>query len=99
MYYSAIFSSYDFYYFSAKEKEVERAGKWARMSESVIIQDEQTHSFIYSPKFKKRVYKGIPDCWRGEAWYYLVTDRLRNTSSDCELRSTYRVSVYLDYIF
>ncbi|GAA5795789.1 hypothetical protein HPULCUR_001151 [Helicostylum pulchrum] len=44
----------------------------------------------YNLDITQRVYKGIPDCWRGEAWYYLVTDRLRNTSSDCELRSTYR---------
>ncbi|KAG2229616.1 rab-GTPase-TBC domain-containing protein [Thamnidium elegans] len=74
----------------AKEKEVERAEKWAKMSESVIIHDEHAHSFVYSTKFKKRVYKGIPDCWRREAWYYLVTDCLRNATSDYKLRSTYR---------
>ncbi|KAI9366457.1 rab-GTPase-TBC domain-containing protein [Pilaira anomala] len=73
----------------AKEKEVERSEKWAKMSESVMIHDEHAHSFTFSEKFKKRVYKGIPDCWRREAWYYLVTDSLRNAKNDFKLRSTY----------
>jgi hypothetical protein len=78
----------------AQEKEVERAEKWAKMSNSILIHGEHAHKFIYSEKFQKRVYKGIPDCWRREAWYFLSTDCLRNATNDFQLRTTYQVSIH-----
>lgn len=74
----------------AKQKEVERAEKWARMSSSTTINDEPVHKFMYTDKFKKRVYKGIPDCWRRDAWYFLSTNNLREAKSDLQLKQTYK---------
>ncbi|KAG1085224.1 hypothetical protein G6F42_021481 [Rhizopus arrhizus] len=73
-----------------KAKEVERAEKWANMSTPVTIDQENAHKFVFNYKFKKRVYKGIPDCWRREAWYYLSTDCLKNATNDRQLRATYQ---------
>ncbi|KAI8994580.1 rab-GTPase-TBC domain-containing protein [Pilobolus umbonatus] len=73
----------------AKEKEVERAEKWAKMSMATVIEDEHVHTFTYTHKFKKRVFKGIPDCWRRDAWYYMITDCLTSATNDNKLRSTY----------
>lgn len=75
----------------AKEKEVERAEKWANMSDSVMIHGEHVHTFIFSPKFKTRVYKGLPERWKREAWYFLVTNCLRDAKNDYKLSSTYQV--------
>ncbi|KAI8642770.1 rab-GTPase-TBC domain-containing protein [Parasitella parasitica] len=73
-----------------KAKEVERAEKWANMSTAVTVDQENAYKFVYDFKFKKRVYKGIPDCWRREAWYYLATERLENATKDPKLRATYQ---------
>ncbi|KAI8968591.1 rab-GTPase-TBC domain-containing protein [Mycotypha africana] len=73
-----------------KTKEVKRSGKWAKMSTSLMLHDDHIHKFSYTSKFKKRVYKGIPDCWRREAWYFLVTDRLKDASKDHQLKTSYR---------
>jgi hypothetical protein len=62
------------------------------MSTHTMIHGEPVHKFVSTYKFKKRVYKGIPDCWRREAWYYLSTDCLRNASEDYQLKATYHVS-------
>lgn len=77
--------------YRVKAKEVERAEKWANMSTAVTIDEESAHKFVFNYKFKKRVYKGIPDCWRREAWYYLSTDCLKNAANDRQLRATYQV--------
>ncbi|KAI8062301.1 rab-GTPase-TBC domain-containing protein [Gilbertella persicaria] len=74
----------------SKEKEVERSEKWADMATRVRIHDETLYGFIPSYKFKKRVYKGIPDCWRRDAWYYLVTDCLKKAKDDDQLKRTYQ---------
>ncbi|KAI8877370.1 RabGAP/TBC [Backusella circina FSU 941] len=73
-----------------KQKEVERAEKWAKMSHTKIINHESAFEFVWSEKFRKRVYKGIPDCWRREAWYFLVTDRLKDAVKDAGYRETYQ---------
>ncbi|CEP09629.1 hypothetical protein [Parasitella parasitica] len=73
-----------------KAKEVERAKKWADMSTTVKIDQENAYKFIFNLKFRKRVYKGIPDCWRREAWYYLATEQLENATKDHKLRATYQ---------
>ncbi|CAO3669636.1 unnamed protein product [Rhizopus stolonifer] len=72
-----------------KEKEVERAEKWTDMSKRVLIHGETSHIF-YSSKLRKRVYKGIPDCWRRDVWYYLVTDHFRNTKDDSKHKKSYQ---------
>ncbi|CAO3615173.1 unnamed protein product [Mucor hiemalis] len=74
----------------AKQKEVERAEKWAKMSSSTMINDEPVHKFLFTEKFRKRVYKGIPDCWRRDAWYFLSTYNLRETKNDHQLKQTYK---------
>ena len=71
---------------------MERAEKWAKMSSRVTMHDEVVHTFAYTDKFKKRVYKGVPDCWRRDAWYFLSTDRLRNAKNDYKLKVTYQVN-------
>ncbi|CAO3628570.1 unnamed protein product [Cunninghamella echinulata] len=70
-----------------KEKEVERATKWANMTKPTLING--THDFEFSYKFIKRVYKGIPDSWRRDAWYYLCTDHLIKTQKDDTLKNTF----------
>ncbi|KAI7815950.1 rab-GTPase-TBC domain-containing protein [Gamsiella multidivaricata] len=58
------------------EKEQERSLKWARMAKQYTSEAKETeYSFANHPKFIKRVYKGIPDCWRAAAWSYLITKR------------------------
>ncbi|KAG1053661.1 hypothetical protein G6F43_004281 [Rhizopus delemar] len=73
-----------------KEKEVERAEKWANMSNRVLIHGETAYTFYYNYKLRRRVYKGIPDCWRRDAWYYLVTDCLKNTENDLQYKQSYQ---------
>lgn len=65
------------------------------MSTHTMIHGEPVHRFVYTHKFKKRVYKGIPDCWRRDAWYFLSTDNLRNASDDYQLKATYQVNTSL----
>ncbi|RUP47437.1 rab-GTPase-TBC domain-containing protein [Jimgerdemannia flammicorona] len=52
----------------SEEREVSRAQKWTRMAEKIRKGGEEVYQFKYSPKFIKRVFKGIPDSWRREAW-------------------------------
>ncbi|KAI7859547.1 rab-GTPase-TBC domain-containing protein [Circinella umbellata] len=72
------------------EKEVERSTKWAHMAEHIRLNDEELHTFKKTHKFIKRVFKGIPDCWRRDAWYFLCTDGLRTFKNDQELREQYK---------
>ncbi|KAI8390045.1 rab-GTPase-TBC domain-containing protein [Blakeslea trispora] len=74
----------------SKEKEVERSEKWTHMATRVMLHGETLHRFTYSHKFKKRIFKGVPDCWRRDAWYYLVTDCLMNADHDYQLKQTYQ---------
>ncbi|KAH8556161.1 rab-GTPase-TBC domain-containing protein [Umbelopsis sp. PMI_123] len=72
-----------------KAHEVERAQKWAKMAKKHEKNGEVMHSFDWSPKFVKRVYKGIPDCWRRDAWYFLATNGLKGINKDPALREQY----------
>ncbi|KAI8088760.1 rab-GTPase-TBC domain-containing protein [Halteromyces radiatus] len=73
---------------SQKRREVERATKWASMKKQLLV--DGTHDFHFNSKFVKRIYKGIPDSWRRDAWYYLCTDRLQQTKKDDDLKSLYK---------
>ncbi|ORE14733.1 RabGAP/TBC [Rhizopus microsporus] len=73
-----------------KEKEIERAEKWAAMSHRILIDGETAYTFSYSSKLRRRVYKGIPDCWRRDVWYYLVTDGLRSAKEDYAYKKSYQ---------
>ncbi|KAL1917710.1 uncharacterized protein VTP21DRAFT_3544 [Calcarisporiella thermophila] len=55
------------------EKETERGKKWERMTIRRQNQ-EHAHEFHFTPKFISRVYKGIPDCWRADAWHFMLTN-------------------------
>ncbi|CAO3580256.1 unnamed protein product [Absidia cylindrospora] len=70
-----------------KQREVDRATKWAGMVKEKQI--DGTHDFTFSNKLVKRVYKGIPDCWRRDVWYYLCTDQLQQTKHDYTLKASY----------
>ncbi|KAI9286785.1 rab-GTPase-TBC domain-containing protein [Umbelopsis sp. AD052] len=72
-----------------KAHEVERAQKWAKMAKKQEKNGEVLHSFDWSPKFVKRVYKGIPDCWRRDAWYFLATNGLKGLNKDPALKQKY----------
>ncbi|KAI9499356.1 rab-GTPase-TBC domain-containing protein [Zychaea mexicana] len=72
------------------QKEVERSTKWARMAEHTRLNGEDLHIFKRNHKFVKRIFKGIPDCWRRDAWYFLCTDGLRTAEDDEELREQYK---------
>ncbi|KAI9018696.1 rab-GTPase-TBC domain-containing protein [Phycomyces nitens] len=72
-----------------REKEVERATKWAAMAKHRVLHKEDVHYFPFTKKFIQRVYKGIPDCWRRDAWYFLCTDQLQTATHDDKLRTTY----------
>ncbi|KAI8886394.1 RabGAP/TBC, partial [Backusella circina FSU 941] len=72
-----------------KEKEIERSTKWANMSKSTVINNENLYHFALTEKFKKRVFKGVPDCWRREAWYFLITDCLQETTRDLDIQQMY----------
>ncbi|KAI9313605.1 rab-GTPase-TBC domain-containing protein, partial [Dichotomocladium elegans] len=67
---------------SQVKKEVERSTKWAGMAVHTVIHGRDLHAFKTSAKFYKRIYKGIPDCWRRDAWYFLCTDELRAAKND-----------------
>ncbi|KAI7864339.1 rab-GTPase-TBC domain-containing protein [Spinellus fusiger] len=72
------------------EKEVERAAKWATMAtHKTTQQQDMYYTFLWTRKFVNRVYKGIPDCWRRDAWYYMCTEQLQTAAQDTVLRTTY----------
>ncbi|KAI8364135.1 rab-GTPase-TBC domain-containing protein [Radiomyces spectabilis] len=76
-----------YYLFRQKAKEVERSEKWAHMA--IAVNAEGIHGFHWSNKFIQRVYKGIPDCWRRDAWYFLCTDGFQTAKDDKKLLETY----------
>ncbi|KAK2597956.1 hypothetical protein QQS21_005872 [Conoideocrella luteorostrata] len=62
---------------SLKRKEWERSEKWRRMAK-VSKQGEQGEGMefefdIKNPKLVERTWKGIPDRWRGAAWWSFLT--------------------------
>ena len=83
------------------DKEVSRSLKWLKMarrsdsSPTSLNQHEEAFGtskfeFEESSKFITRVYKGIPDTWRGAAWWWMIT-RLQNRQP----RQDYRVPFHL----
>ncbi|KAF9433993.1 hypothetical protein BGZ76_008720 [Entomortierella beljakovae] len=70
------------------EKEQERSLKWARMSKRFTSDAKETeYKFPTSSKFTKRVYKGIPDCWRAAAWSHLIS--VRSVGFEPNIRQIY----------
>ncbi|KAH7096129.1 rab-GTPase-TBC domain-containing protein [Auriculariales sp. MPI-PUGE-AT-0066] len=61
---------------AGREVEVRRIGKWSRM----LVPRKQDGTFVQTwavvsrkeSKLRERVYKGIPDRWRGAAWEVLI---------------------------
>lgn len=64
-----------------KQKEWERAEKWRRMAKVIKKgNDGEGMEFEFDPKNPKlvdRTWKGIPDCWRGAAWYSFLASSAR----------------------
>ncbi|KAI1657462.1 rab-GTPase-TBC domain-containing protein [Daldinia decipiens] len=61
----------------SKLKETQRAEKWLRMA-TVTKAGEDGQGMVFDfdlkhPKLVKRVWKGIPDCWRAAAWYSFLS--------------------------
>lgn len=55
-----------------KKKEWERSEKWRKMAKVAKSTDGQGMDFEFdtrSPKLIERTWKGIPDRWRGAAWF------------------------------
>ncbi|KAK7430641.1 hypothetical protein QQZ08_002933 [Neonectria magnoliae] len=72
-----------------KKKEVERSEKWRRMAKSVHRDGEgQGMGFefdVQNPKLIERTWKGIPDRWRGAAWWsFLATSAKDHNDSATE---------------
>ncbi|KAL1918479.1 uncharacterized protein VTP21DRAFT_3139 [Calcarisporiella thermophila] len=68
-------------------REIRRAGKWESMAGHSLDEGFQAHSFLFPTqlsmqKFVSRVYKGIPNCWRAEAWWNMV---VQDESEDAEI--------------
>ncbi|KAI0853674.1 hypothetical protein F5Y00DRAFT_223279 [Daldinia vernicosa] len=68
----------------SKLKETRRAEKWLRMA-TVIKTGEDGQGMVFDfdqnhPKLVKRVWKGIPDCWRAAAWYSFLSTAAKSSS-------------------
>lgn len=60
-----------------KEKEIEREEKWRKMAK-VVQAGAQSGGMMFEfdvrdPKVISRTWKGIPDRWRGTAWYAFLS--------------------------
>ncbi|KAH6983054.1 hypothetical protein BKA56DRAFT_631471 [Ilyonectria sp. MPI-CAGE-AT-0026] len=72
-----------------KRKELERSEKWRRMAK-VVNKDGQGQGMgfefdVQNPKLIERTWKGIPDRWRGAAWWsFLATSAKENKDSATE---------------
>ncbi|KAI9591137.1 rab-GTPase-TBC domain-containing protein [Syncephalis fuscata] len=57
-----------------QQRESHRAVKWAKMSTKRWSSTTRSlYSFKIASKFTRRVYKSIPDCWRAEAWHFMLS--------------------------
>ncbi|KAH7027864.1 rab-GTPase-TBC domain-containing protein [Microdochium trichocladiopsis] len=81
----------------AKRKEVSRTEKWRRMA-TVVKQGEDGQGMVFEfdlkhPKLLKRVWKGIPDCWRSAAWFSFLASSARASgdsyATDEQLKSDF----------
>ena len=94
------------------EKEIQRALKWARML-GPNIRDSGGNVLQWGVKaakqhkFRERVYKGIPDCWRSAAWEMMINEMSRAGRADVgrlsqeyedhlQRPSTYDIQIDLD---
>lgn len=69
----------------AKRKEISRTEKWRRMA-TVVKPGEDGQGMIFEfdlkhPKLLKRVWKGIPDCWRSAAWFSFLSSSAKASGS------------------
>lgn len=70
--------------------EQERIRKWTKM-----VDKWDKKKVIDSDKLKRRVYKGIPDCFRGKVWSKLLgLDTIKE-----EQRGKYEVNPFFIYFF
>ncbi|KAF8079178.1 rab-GTPase-TBC domain-containing protein [Lyophyllum atratum] len=93
-------------------KEMSRISKWTRML-TPLARDTGANVAIWGiksskeAKLRRRVYKGIPDPWRGAAWDFLTGRYARHGARDMELLgaeyrdaldkpSTYDIQIDLD---
>ncbi|ORX91118.1 RabGAP/TBC [Basidiobolus meristosporus CBS 931.73] len=76
---------------SSLEKEARRALKWKEMvlSKTLGLSNLRLYSFKESRKLVRRTYKGVPDCWRGEYWYFLATRKI-DTKTEISLTNEYK---------
>lgn len=96
----------------SSEKEIQRALKWARMV-FTVARDPGGNALQWGVKaakrrkFRERVYKGIPDCWRSAAWEMMIgkmsgtgraeLEQLSQEYEDhLEQPSTYDIQIDLD---
>ncbi|KAH7155064.1 rab-GTPase-TBC domain-containing protein [Dactylonectria estremocensis] len=74
-----------------KRKELERSEKWRRMAK-VVNKDGKGQGMgfefdVQNPKLIERTWKGIPDRWRGAAWWsFLATSAKEDQDSATEER-------------
>ncbi|KAH7156981.1 rab-GTPase-TBC domain-containing protein [Dactylonectria macrodidyma] len=74
-----------------KRKELERSEKWRRMAK-VVNKDGKGQGMgfefdVQNPKLIERTWKGIPDRWRGAAWWsFLATSAKEDKDSATEER-------------
>lgn len=93
-------------------KEINRALKWGRMMEAQA-RDPGGNVAAWGikaakeAKFRERVYKGIPDCWRSAAWELMMNRMTKSSKRELDILaedyqqaldkpSTYDVQIDLD---
>ncbi|KAI0714853.1 rab-GTPase-TBC domain-containing protein [Earliella scabrosa] len=93
-------------------KELNRTAKWGRMLVAVSRDEGGNVDFwgvrpAKERKFRERIYKGIPDCWRSAAWEILMCrfsrtgktelrQLMRDYQEALDKPSTYDVQIDLD---
>lgn len=94
------------------EKEISRALKWGRMMEAQS-RDPGGNVAAWGikaskeAKFRERIYKGIPDCWRSAAWELMMNRTTKTGKRELDVLaeqyrqaqekpSTYDVQIDLD---
>lgn len=78
-----------------REREALRVAKWERMLEARKPENEPScyyfASGVYnSKKFRRRVYKGIPDRWRSAAWWAILLEQAAASRSLADIENRYK---------
>ncbi|RKP23557.1 rab-GTPase-TBC domain-containing protein, partial [Syncephalis pseudoplumigaleata] len=77
-----------------KHRESRRALKWMRMATKRWSSTTSSlYSFRLSSKLKSRVVKGIPDCWRAEAWHFMLTTSDAASPSEESISAAYSIDL------